>query len=302
VAATTFDPAHTTNTALSGGNLIATSSGAGGTYSSRMAQGPFYFECTPTTLTGTPSIGLACAWNTSTALQSATNTLAYLASGAVQVNGVTLATIAAWAQGNRIDCACDPANRLIWFRVAGGNWNNNAANNPAIGTQTGGIDISSMALGTIAAAIYASATGNVWSAAFSAASWAGAAPSGYSSPDAIQYTVARNIVLPYEANPISAQTLGPAARAFPNGQDKYEAAFSPAGPMTYVSGQVQESGVPVAGKWVEVCDRDTGDRLGRVKSDGSGNWQIACLGRVSVVAFCLDPAFNALIFDNIVPL
>src|SRR4051812_37989312 len=116
--AATFDPNGKTNTTLSGGNLVATSSGAGGARSSRFMQGPTYFEMTLTTLTGTPAVGIASSnWNTSTALQSGVNTLGYLASGAVQVNGVTLSTIAAYVQGNRIDCAIDPANLLIWFRV-----------------------------------------------------------------------------------------------------------------------------------------------------------------------------------------
>jgi hypothetical protein len=193
VPTTTLDPVLKTNTNLSGGNLIATSTGAGGARSSRLLQGPTYFEATPTTLTGTPSVGFAASnWTTAVALQSALNSLAYLPSGAVQVNGVTLATITAWAQGSRIDCAINPADHLIWFRVGGGNWNNNVANDPATGV--GGIDYSSALtqLGTLEVAIYASVTGNVWSMAFSAASFAGVAPAGFSSLDVIQYTIVNN--------------------------------------------------------------------------------------------------------------
>jgi hypothetical protein len=267
-----------------------------------MMQGPTYFEGTITTLTGTPSIGIAGGWNNTTDLKSGTNTLAYLPSGAVQVNGSTISTIAAYVQGNRVDCACDPANRLIWFRVNGGNWNNSGTANPATGT--GGIDYSGslVALYTLAAAIYASATGNVWTMVFSAAGWAGAAPAGFSSLDAVQYTLARGIQDAYDLNPVATRDLGPAARIFGSPLERYTNAFSPAGPMTYVSGQVQENSVPVAGKWVEVIDPNTGDRLGRVQSDGSGNWSIACVGRTQVVAFCLDPTFQALIYDQITPL
>lgn len=303
MAATTFDSALKTNTTLSGGNLVATSSGAGGARSSRFIQGPTYFEMTPTTLTGTPSVGIAQSnWNTSTALQSAVNSLAYLASGAVQINGVTLSTIAAWAQGNRIDCAIDPGNRLIWFRVAGGNWNNNVANDPATGV--GGIDYSSAftQLGTLEAAVYASTTGNVWTAVFSSGSFAGTPPSGFSSMDTVQYVVARDQSKLYEAFPVSAQYFGPGARALPMPTDRYQRSFNPAGTITVVSGVTKELGSAIANKKVEVYDRVTGELIGSTYSDGSGVWSIPALGRPSVRIVGSDPTtYNSVVYDNVVP-
>lgn len=301
--ATTWDNNHKTNTTLSGGNLVATSSGAGGTFTTRPVTGKTYFECTPTTLTGTPSVGIATLnWNTSTDLKSGTNTLAYLATGAVTVNGTTLSTIATWAQGNRIDCAIDPTLMQIWFRVAGGNWNNNVSNNPATGV--GGIDYSGSmtSLGTLAAAVYASLTGNVWTAVFSSGSFAGTAPSGFSSLDAVGYTLARNVEVRYEANPVSAQYLGPVARAIPHGQDKYQRAFTPAGAMTQVSGTVQENGSGVSGKTVWLYDRITGDNIGQTVSDGSGNWSMYAVGRPQVLVVCNDPTtYNSQIYDDVTP-
>lgn len=300
---TVFDSIAKTNTTLSNWSQTATSSGAGGARSSRFVQGKTYFEATPITLTGTPSVGICASnWNTSTALQSAANSLAYLASGAVQVNGVTLATIATWAQGNRIDCALDPQNFLVWFRVSGGNWNNNATNDPATGV--GGIDYSSVftQLGTLAAAVYASVTGNAWTVAFSNASFAGTPPSGYSSLDAVLYTLARNVGLAYEANPVSPQYLGPAARAIPSPLDRYQRAFSPAGSITAVSGLVEEAGVPVQGRVVEVYDRNTGELLGRTLSAVDGTWSIYALGRPTVRVVGSDPTtYNSMVFDNVVP-
>jgi hypothetical protein len=300
---TTLDPTAKTNTTLSGSNLVATSTGAGGARSSRFVQGPVYFEATPTTLTGTPSVGICVSnWNTSTALQSATNTLGYLASGAVQINGVTLATIATWAQGNRIDVALDPNNHFIWFRVAGGNWNNNVANDPATGV--GGIDYSTAftSLGTLAAAIFASVTGNVWTMVFSSASFAGVPPTGFSSLDTVQYTLARNVDDNYVANPPVAQYGGPAARAMPSPMDRYERSFSPSGLVTTVSGVIRELGVAVAGRRIDVYDRTTGELLGTTKSAGDGSWSIPCLGRPSVRIVASDPtAYNSLAFDNVSP-
>jgi hypothetical protein len=299
MTATTLDLNRKTNTTLSGGNLVATSSGAGGACSSRMLSGPSYFEGTITTLTGTPSIGIATSgWGTNVALQSGTGTLAYLATGAVQINGVTLSTIATWAQGNRIDCAVDPANQLIWFRVAGGNWNNNAANNPATGV--GGIDFSSMLEGSIEAAVYASLTGNVWTMVFSAAGFAGAAPSGFASIDNIGLSAvkaAAKAVLPGSVPASSDISGGLATYGITGGKH-----FSPAGPVTVVSGTTKEAGSIVTGKKVEVYDRLTGDLLGRTFSDGSGNWSIAALGRPSVRVVGSDPTtYNSLVYDNVVP-
>jgi hypothetical protein len=216
----------------------------------------------------------------------------------VQINGVTLSTIATWAQGNRIDCAVDPANQLIWFRVAGGNWNNNAANNPATGV--GGIDFSSMLEGSIEAAIYASLTGNVWTMVFSAAGFAGAAPAGFASIDNIGLSAvkaAAKAVLPGSVPASSDISGGLATYGITGGKH-----FSPAGPVTVVSGTTKEAGSIVTGKKVEVYDRLTGDLLGRTFSDGSGNWSIAALGRPSVRVVGSDPTtYNSLVYDNVVP-
>lgn len=279
--------------------LVATSTGAGGVYSSKMISGPCYFEATPTTITGAPSVGITLAtWNTSTALTAQTGSIGYLATGAVQINGVTVATIATWAAGNRIDCAVDPDARLIWFRVAGGNWNNNAANNPATGV--GGIDISSLIFGSMAAAVYASLTGNVWTTVFSAASFAGVPPAGFSSIDVSGYATADSTK--YTPAPGAAPAVGTLASEKPTDGSTQGRHFSPAGPVTVVSGTTKESGTVVTGRLVEVFDRNTGDRLGYTVSDGGGNWSIPCLGRPSVRVVGSDPTtFNSQVFDNAVP-
>jgi hypothetical protein len=42
--------------------------------------------------------------------------------------------------GSLVDVAVDTVNKKMWYRVNGGNWNNNASYDP--GTNTGGLDIS----------------------------------------------------------------------------------------------------------------------------------------------------------------
>lgn len=286
---------------LTGYDLIATSTAGSAAMANRSASGPFYFEATPTTLTGTPSVGLAGSpYVTQGGGVQGANTLslAYKPTGAVVVNGVTLSTITTYAQGNRIDCACDPGARLIWFRVAGGNWNNNPSADPASGT--GGIDITSLTLNTLFPQVYASVSGNVWSMAFN--NFVGTAPSGFQSLDVLQ-TVNMNSVdfsqffLPTVAQNLSGGTMQ--AATLPKLMDKW---FSPAGTITAVSGTVMENGITVAGKRVDVYDRDTGELLGTAFSGSGGTWSINCLGRHTVRVVADDPTtYNSLVYDNVVP-
>jgi hypothetical protein len=302
--AATLDPGNkSANIALSGGNLVATSSGAGAVRSTRALQGLTYFEAVITTLTGTPAIGVCNqGFVTTNSLGADANSIGYIPSGVVRDNtGTLIATIQAYVQGDRVDCAVDPGSRLIWFRTNGGNWNNSGTANPATGA--GGIDFSGwLNLGTLYAAFSASATGTVWTSKFSTP-FTGAAPAGYSSLDLVLYTLARNVDVFYGGNPSVAQQFSPAARALPLPLDKYERAFSPAGPITVVSGFVKEYGIAVAGRQVDVYDRRSGELLGTTKSAGDGSWSVPVLGRVAVRIVGSDPTtFNSLVYDNVVPL
>jgi hypothetical protein len=293
LTATTWDPVfRKVNTNLSGANLVATSTGAGGVASSRSATQNFYAEFTPTTVTGTPRVGISSLTAPqTTSLENALYCLGYDASGAVKVNNVTLATIAAWAQGNRIDMAVNVLMALIWFRVAGGNWNNNVVNDPA--TNTGGIDFSSMTIrGSLDAAVSASLTGTVWTAAFT--TFAGTAPAGYVSLDgATSIAVKQGVdgVIP----PANAPDASPAIfLGAPLRDTRIYRYFQPAGAITTVSGTTKEGGTPVAGRKVEVYDRATGDLI--------GNRSIPALGRPAVRVVGSDPTtYNSVVYDNVVP-
>lgn len=186
--ATTWDANNKSSTeALSGGNLVATSSGVGTVSATRLMTGPTYFEVTPTTLTGTVAVGLVNrSYNmaSGTILGTDNNGIGYKSSGAVVLNNVTLSTIATYAAGNIIGVAVDLQNRLVWFRVGTGNWNNSATANPATGS--GGIDYSTMALTSLFPAAGGNATGAVMTAAFTG--FTNTAPSGFSSVDSCQAT------------------------------------------------------------------------------------------------------------------
>jgi hypothetical protein len=301
---TTLDTFYKTNTNLSGGNLVATSTGAGGARAQRCCSGLTYFEGVITTLTGTPQIGIADSnWDHATGLGTGANTVGYQPSGAVRINNATVSTIAAYVAGNTICVAVDVLNRQIWFRVGSGNWNNSGTANPATGI--GGIDFSAAAgctIGTVFEAISASVTGNVWTMTLSSP-FAQTAPTGFASVDTIAYPtlikagpdtltawtpVVGTITYPKHAGPIDQITT--------------KMWWTPGGAITKVSGTCMESGVTVAGKRVDVYDRVTGELLGTTYSASDGTWSLVCLGRPSVRVVADDPtAYNSLVYDNVVP-
>jgi hypothetical protein len=75
------------------------------------------------------------------------------------------------------------------------------------------------------------------------------------------------------------------------------------GPIQTVSGTVQEYGVAIAGRRVDVYDRHTGELIGTTVSASDGTWSVNCLGRVTVRVVCSDPfTFDSMVFDNVVPM
>jgi hypothetical protein len=223
----------------------------------------------------------------------------YQPSGAVRNNNATLATIATYVAGDRIDVAINAADRLIWFRVNNGNWNNNVANDPV--TNTGGIDYSGITgLGTMVAAISASITGTVWTMQFSTA-FTNTPPTGYVSIDTQSYVRADTV------NFLNNVPLGlPASYGFKATNMPKEGVLTSrifmGTVITTVSGFIRELGVAVAGRKVEVYDRLTGELLGSTVSAGDGSWSIPCLGRPSVRVVASDPTtYNSLALDNVSP-
>lgn len=308
MAATTFDPNNKSSAfALSGSNLIATSSGAANVRATRSLTGLSYFEITVTTLTGSIGIGL-CNYTfgvTGTTLLGTDNNGLRLSNGGnVVLNGAVLSTIQTFVQGDVVCVAVDIKNRLIWFRTNGGNWNNNASNDPATGV--GGIDYSSMNLGPLFPEVSCSLTGAVLTAKFTSG-FAQAVPSGFASVDTCS-AVAVSSDAPIGASygqiggaAGSPSATGPEARASWLGVGRSYRLWTPAGAAVVVSGVVKEAGVAVSGKTVRLYDHNTGDYLGCATSDGSGLFSINALGRTTTFVVATDAGYNALIFDSVVP-
>lgn len=70
---------------------------------------------------------------------SSTEYITYTKDGRVHYNSGVASTIQVFAATNVVGVALDFSNNAVWFRTAGGNWNNNAAYNPS--TNTGGIAV-----------------------------------------------------------------------------------------------------------------------------------------------------------------
>lgn len=66
----------------------------------------------------------------------------YYVDGTVYFEGGTLTTLSTFGAGDVIDMAVDKVNNLWYFRVNGGNWNNNPSANPA--SSSGGLTLASL--------------------------------------------------------------------------------------------------------------------------------------------------------------
>ena len=300
ITASTFDPNNKgASVTLSGSNLIATvSSGTGSVRGTNRVSGLTYFEMViGATLSGSARVGLCNPSFVFTGLLGVdANGVGYDSGGTVKINNATVATIATYAAGNNIGVAVDPLRELIWFRVNGGNWNNDViANQNPVGA-VGGISISS-AGGNWNPAWGGSATSSA-TGVFASGSWTYAAPTGFSSPDSFGASAVDGMV----AKRTTGFTQYGAAKAVTPSISQRVAVLGPLwrGTKT-ISGQTQENGVAVSGKQVFLYDTKTGVRIGSAISDGSGNFSIPALGRTNVFAVCLDPTYQAIVYDQVVP-
>ena len=302
---------------LSGGNLVATvSAGTGSVAGTNTISGPTYFEMVVgATLTGSCRIGLANPLFTMTGLLGVDNNgIAYDSGGTVKLNNVTVATLAAFVAGNNIGVAVDPQNKLIWFRVGTGNWNNDViANQNPVGA-VGGISYATVNIPS-KPAFGASATASV-TANFSTASWANSAPSGFITVDTLASAQLNGDVANRSASFTQYGKVAGVAPPSPtftselpvNKSASFNRAwygsngvYAPAAAPKYISGQTQELGSPVAGKKVYLYDATTGIQIGSAISDGSGNFSIPSMGRTNVFAVGLDPSYQAIVYDQLTP-
>ena len=143
---------------LSGGNLVATSSGSSDSAvrgNVGHTSGKWYVEFQNSgTWSGGTNIGLGIA-SSSAVLSSVGNTklqaficIAY--NGEIWFNGVdTTKTLLQYTASSLIGMAIDLDNKTAWIRQGTNNWNGDAAANPV--TNTGGVDISSVFNGSVSA-------------------------------------------------------------------------------------------------------------------------------------------------------
>jgi hypothetical protein len=184
-AVTTFNPSDKSNNiALSNSNLTATASSVGGGVRGTTARrsGKYYLEYTATTAGSNFGVGLYTPTANLAGGVTATGALLYVPGGIVWMNGGNRATYATYSAGAIIGLAVDLNNNAVWYRVNGGNWNNNVANNPA--TNTGGLALIPTLLG---ASLYpgfdTTSAGDVCTINAGGAAFANPAPSGFLSWD-----------------------------------------------------------------------------------------------------------------------
>ncbi len=169
-----------------GGSLTATASGSanGVRAVDKQITGQFYWETTLTTANSSYGVGAALGSAAlSTLYNTPTGAVIVYASGAIWVNNLTTGTsLGSLAAGGVVVChALDLTNKLYWARSgAAGNWNNNAAANPATGV--GGISIAAIQGGPFPlypAAVFGAATATT--ANFGDTGFTGTPPSGFTS-------------------------------------------------------------------------------------------------------------------------
>jgi hypothetical protein len=174
-----------TRVTLSNGNLTATYNGGGTNNSGARSAtvkstGKYYYEVTPGTMRNGDCVAILLSTGTYNDMDNlGTNCTTVYGSGAIWSNNAnTGKSITAWAgaPGPAIGVAVDLGARRGWFRRGSGNWNGDAAANPATGV--GGVTIA--ASGSFGPAIgFTGNSGDSGVANFGQSAFANPAPSGF---------------------------------------------------------------------------------------------------------------------------
>lgn len=138
---------------LSGGDLTATRADGSGPFyaslrgTSSKSAGKWYFEviCIQNPSPTFAGVGV-CVANATAPLNnylgSTSDGVGYFSGGAVIINSVGVLTMPGYGAGDIVKVALDITNQRIWFKLNGGNWNNNASADPA--TNTLGVNIAAV--------------------------------------------------------------------------------------------------------------------------------------------------------------
>jgi hypothetical protein len=166
VVVTAFDPnTKAANVVVSNGNhdiAVNTAAYGGAKTNTNKSTGKWYFEFSTV---GTSNVGSEMGVGLITAPTNSETSVglnnAVVRSSGLIFNGGVSTSISfggPMAQGDVCCVALDLTNKMIWFRLNGGNWNGDPTANPA--TNVGGIDISTWVTGAVYGLAVCSATNN----------------------------------------------------------------------------------------------------------------------------------------------
>jgi hypothetical protein len=186
-AETEFNPATISNVVLSNKNLTmkqTLATGDNGARGPAQNGGKYYFEIKVDVASGSlSSMGLLSASGNYANFSAGTNCVAVRkATGNIWSNSAdTTKSLGAFANGDVLGVAVDLDARFVWVRKNAGNWNNDAAANPAATPATGGIVV--QPTGAHAASAVCAGTGGAindgFTVNFGATAYAHAAPTGF---------------------------------------------------------------------------------------------------------------------------
>lgn len=178
---TTFDPAKKgTSMSLSNGNRTATGSALGVVLSvAGYLSGKHYLEshCDA----GAAAVGFANSvsdWNSYLG-NANNNSAACNSAGQVFLNNSVVTTIATFTTGDTVCMAVDFTNSRAWWRVNGGNWNNDVISNQNPATNVGGVNISTLNAGPYFAGVTIGSSADTSTFDFGVPAYAQAPPSGF---------------------------------------------------------------------------------------------------------------------------
>jgi hypothetical protein len=181
--ATTWNPADLLSTTLSGGNLVATTTGPGAVRSTPgYSSGKYYWEYTLGVFNnGNSGVGVASSAAILSNVGSTATQAAFIyPDGTFYIHSATTGvSFGARVAGDVIAVALDVTGKLIWIRVSpSGNWNGSGTANPATGV--GGLSVSALT-SPLHGGFGCSITGQSMTVNFGASAFLGAVPAGFTT-------------------------------------------------------------------------------------------------------------------------
>lgn len=168
---------------LSGGNLSTTglASLVDGNVRANVGAttGKKYFEVTVNVKAGNVAVGIAAGNATlNTYIGSDNNSISFFSTNPVLLNNATILTFSSYSVANVVCVAADLDANKIWFRIDGGNWNNDIIGNQNPVGAVGGLSFAVLT-GFRYPAINHNTTSDKMTANFGASAYAQTPPVGF---------------------------------------------------------------------------------------------------------------------------